>query len=321
MTSDKIYLYTGRNMPRSSTAQLSQETITELENQFYNFLDSLSYDEKKQFFNEFLTNEEKMMMYKRLGLYWCLLEGYPLAKIQQMIGVTHDTTRVYNKKKNTLSPEFKSLIKRIEGSKQTEEQAPQQEETQSMEPAPEEAPHQELAQEEQQAPEQQYEQPQEQQFSPQEETPTESSTENVWQEHTEQTGPQQPEASFNADVPAPQSEPQPEQSFTTDEPASSEPSRSFEHETPQPTEHEHHSSHQFEQEKEIVHPLDTAFEPETSHETAPETPGHPSGQPEMTTRQPSEDTPTPQETDSQAQTQQEEQKEKKKSGLAKFFGF
>jgi transposase len=60
-----------------------------------------------------LTNEEKMMMYKRLALYWCLLEGYSLAKIQQMIGVTHDTTRVYNKRKNTLSEEFKELIGRI----------------------------------------------------------------------------------------------------------------------------------------------------------------------------------------------------------------
>jgi len=52
-------------------------------------------------------------MYKRLALYWSLLEGYPLARIQEMIGVTHDTTRVYNKKKNDLSPEFKALVGRI----------------------------------------------------------------------------------------------------------------------------------------------------------------------------------------------------------------
>lgn len=100
-------------MPRSSRASLSDETIQELENQFYDFLSSLSHDERRKFFSEFLTNEEKMMMYKRLALYWCLLEGYSLAKIQQMIGVTHDTTRVYNKKKNMLSEEFKSLIARI----------------------------------------------------------------------------------------------------------------------------------------------------------------------------------------------------------------
>ncbi len=100
-------------MPRSSRASLSDETVQELENQFYEFLNSLSSDERKKFFAEFLTNEEKMMMYKRLALYWCLLEGYSLAKIQQMIGVTHDTTRVYNKRKNTLSEDFKGLVGRI----------------------------------------------------------------------------------------------------------------------------------------------------------------------------------------------------------------
>ena len=148
-------------MPRSSTSSLSQETISELESQFFNFLDSLNSDEKKKFFNEFLTNEEKMMMYKRLALYWCLLEGYPLAKIQQMIGVTHDTTRVYNKKKNMLSDEFKSLMKRIsinttpqaaaEVHEQTTEQPTEQTVEQSNEqpePALElEQPHEEFEQE------------------------------------------------------------------------------------------------------------------------------------------------------------------------------
>jgi hypothetical protein len=100
-------------MPRSSNANLSAETIAELESQFYQFLNSLTPEERKDFFSEFLTTEEKMMMYKRLALYWSLLEGYPLARIQEMIGVTHDTTRVYNKRKNTLSDHFKSLVKRI----------------------------------------------------------------------------------------------------------------------------------------------------------------------------------------------------------------
>lgn len=100
-------------MPRSSNANLSAETIAELESQFYQFLNSLTPEERKDFFSEFLTTEEKMMMYKRLALYWNLLEGYPLARIQEMIGVTHDTTRVYNKRKNTLSDHFKSLVKRI----------------------------------------------------------------------------------------------------------------------------------------------------------------------------------------------------------------
>ncbi len=123
-------------MPRSSRASLSEETIKELEDQFYTFIDSLSSDERRKFFGEFLTVEEKMMMYKRLALYWCLLEGYSLAKIQQMIGVTHDTTRVYNKKKNTLSSEFKELVQRIAKNEAIEEASvkPVEEEQKSEEP-------------------------------------------------------------------------------------------------------------------------------------------------------------------------------------------
>lgn len=100
-------------MPRRSKVELSPETIAELEEQFYNFLHSLSPEETNKFFKEFLTTEEKMMMYKRLALYWSLFEGYSLASIQRMLGITHDTTRIYNKRKNEMSAEFKSLLHRI----------------------------------------------------------------------------------------------------------------------------------------------------------------------------------------------------------------
>lgn len=100
-------------MPRRSKVELSSETIAELEEQFFSFLHSLSPEETNKFFNEFLTNEEKMMMYKRLALYWSLYEGYSLASIQRMLGITHDTTRIYNKKKNEMSDDFKNLLHRI----------------------------------------------------------------------------------------------------------------------------------------------------------------------------------------------------------------
>lgn len=129
-------------MPRSSSASLTAETIQELESQFYEFLNSLEPTDRKKFFAEFLTNEEKMMMYKRLALYWCLLEGYSLAKIQQMIGVTHDTTRVYNKRKNTLSPEFKALVQKIGKNNISEPQsvAPTTDETMSTDHVQDEQP-------------------------------------------------------------------------------------------------------------------------------------------------------------------------------------
>ena len=100
-------------MPRRSKVELSPEIIAELEEQFYNFLHSLSPEETNKFFKEFLTTEEKMMMYKRLALYWSLFEGYSLASIQRMLGITHDTTRIYNKRKNEMSADFKNLLHRI----------------------------------------------------------------------------------------------------------------------------------------------------------------------------------------------------------------
>ncbi len=100
-------------MPRRSKVELSPETIAELEEQFYNFLHSLTPVETNKFFKEFLTTEEKMMMYKRLALYWSLFEGYSLASIQRMLGITHDTTRIYNKRKNEMSADFKNLLHRI----------------------------------------------------------------------------------------------------------------------------------------------------------------------------------------------------------------
>lgn len=54
-----------------------------------------------------------MMMYKRLALYWMLFEGYSLASIQRSLGVTHDTTRLYNKRKTQMSEGFKDILHRI----------------------------------------------------------------------------------------------------------------------------------------------------------------------------------------------------------------
>ena len=108
-----IHQYTSRNMPRSNKAQLTEETLSELSTQFFDFINSITAQQRTDFFKEFLTEEEQLMMFKRLAMYWCLLEGYPLVKIQQLIGVTHDTTRLYNKKKNLLSREFKMLVGNI----------------------------------------------------------------------------------------------------------------------------------------------------------------------------------------------------------------
>lgn len=237
-------------MPRSSTTQLSSETVTELESQFYTFLDSLSYDEKKQFFNEFLTNEEKMMMYKRLALYWCLLEGYPLSKIQQMIGVTHDTTRVYNKKKNLLSENFKFLIQKI-GKGSISEPARKEKIEAQVEPATDETVTNE---------------PETAQTEP-----------SQWDVPMQESSPQEPPMSQDQESP-----------FINDRHDEFQPHASAEP-TDQPVDQMHEEMPKMSDE----HAGQIMSTAETKHETST----HPLDQP------------------------QEEDKEKKKSGLAKFFGF
>lgn len=222
-----------------------------------------------------------MMMYKRLALYWCLLEGYPLAKIQQMIGVTHDTTRVYNKKKNTLSDEFKSLMKRIsinttpqaaieaveQVSEQTTEQSNEQP-TEQPEPTQElEAPHEEF----------------EQEFVKPEDLPP---VEEVTFENQQSSSEEQIEAQPAADAPQEMHEDmqqnQPEETHFTQEPES-------------------HSEAKEEEQASmpIMHSFDESDAPHV----------------------PSTSTQEPIQSREQATEDQEKPQEEKKKGWGKFFGF
>lgn len=288
LTWAKIYLYTGSIMPRSSTSSLSPETIAELENQFFSFLNSLSYEEKKQFFNEFLTNEEKMMMYKRLALYWCLLEGYPLAKIQQMIGVTHDTTRVYNKKKNMLSSEFKELIKRISPAIAIQAQSP--------------AP-----------------------TTPSEDSYKEPETADLVEESPSDEPFNQPPSNTYEEPQMPESEPA---QNLEDKPLEEKPFESiqtspWEEQNIEPT-NEQHETQQFEHREEVRQDENPEFkeEPEILHPFEAETQQPTDQQPqEQYTAQHGMSTSSEETQPAPSQQPQEEQKEKKKSGLAKFFGF
>lgn len=162
-------------MPRRSKVELTKETLNELQMHFFQLITSLNPDETYKFFNEFLTDEEKLMLYKRLALYSCLLQGYTHSSIQKMLGLTHDTTRIYNRMKNEKSEDFKNMVLKIGKIEFPQTVNQPQEETQQEQEAPQEQLETGSANQE---------------WKPQEETQQEqvetAPEENVGQIHTEQ---------------------------------------------------------------------------------------------------------------------------------------
>ena len=61
------------------------------------------------------------MLSKRLALYALLYSGRDLTYIQQTLGVSQETTRVYNAQKNYKGKKFQEEMKRIGKSKKTGE--------------------------------------------------------------------------------------------------------------------------------------------------------------------------------------------------------
>lgn len=104
-------------MPRRSIAVLSQSEIRNLKINFSNFLSHLSPAQLQEFFEEFLTEEEQIMLSKRLMLYKMLYSSQDLVHIQQALGISRETTRLYNQIKNTKSKRFKNEISKLNNSK------------------------------------------------------------------------------------------------------------------------------------------------------------------------------------------------------------
>lgn len=62
--------------------------------------------------DEFLTEEEKVMLSKRFAIYKMLYGNISLSEIQQMLGISHETTRIYNSLKDSKSQHFKKAFEK-----------------------------------------------------------------------------------------------------------------------------------------------------------------------------------------------------------------
>lgn len=108
-------------MPRVSRKILNKEINAELKENFASLISSLQNSKDiKQFFNDFLTKEENIMLSKRLMLYLLLENKYSGVKIQSILGVSEETVRVHKNNWEKGGQIYKRIINKISNRKKVE---------------------------------------------------------------------------------------------------------------------------------------------------------------------------------------------------------
>ena len=101
-------------MPRVSKNKLSQNQITEINIMFLNLISQLSTkNEVEEFFENFLTDEEKIMLAKRLMMFIMILKGYQADDIQSTLHISRETIRTYKNQFIHKSKTFKLRIRKL----------------------------------------------------------------------------------------------------------------------------------------------------------------------------------------------------------------
>lgn len=101
-------------MTRVSRAKLDRERLQELENHFSYLISSLTKtNEIENFFEEFLTREEKIMLAKRLVLFMMLKRNYSPSIIQSALHISYETVRTYQMQLHHKNVLFQQVIERL----------------------------------------------------------------------------------------------------------------------------------------------------------------------------------------------------------------
>jgi uncharacterized protein YerC len=110
------------HMPRASRKQVDKDTQEELRDNFA-FLISALHKSKdiEQFFEDFLTREEKTMLAKRLMLHLMLENEYTALEIQAVLGMSRDTIRIHKDLWNRGGETHKEMIRKIAKREKTKE--------------------------------------------------------------------------------------------------------------------------------------------------------------------------------------------------------
>ena len=80
-------------MPKILPHNIPQKTKKELFKEFYDFVSSLDRGETENFFHDFLTSSEKIILARRLRLAKLLLQGYSSTQVRKKLGVGVSTVQ------------------------------------------------------------------------------------------------------------------------------------------------------------------------------------------------------------------------------------
>ncbi len=98
-------------MTRISKYKLPQEKIEEIRNHFSHLVASLTNaKEIESFLDEFLTQEERLMLAKRLVLLMMIKRGYSPSLIQSVLHVSYESVRTYTNQLVNKSKLFQETI-------------------------------------------------------------------------------------------------------------------------------------------------------------------------------------------------------------------
>lgn len=101
-------------MSRASKRTANKNIDTYLGDSFVSLMSLLKgLRDAREFVQDFFTEEEKIMLSKRLMLYIMLHNGYQASQIKSALGLSRETIRVHKNAFNNSSLSYKKIIKLI----------------------------------------------------------------------------------------------------------------------------------------------------------------------------------------------------------------
>lgn len=101
-------------MTRISRYKLSKQQSQDIEGHLVFLIGSLrNQKEIEHFLDNFLTQEEKIMMTKRLALFMMLERNYSPIAIQQALRISYETVRTYQNQFRLQTEQFRKIIRKV----------------------------------------------------------------------------------------------------------------------------------------------------------------------------------------------------------------